>query len=256
MDRLQRLGRILEELQKNNSLQVEDVETLLSISPATVRRDFNYLAQNYQVEKIWGGIALSPNQKIADTMLPLDERKLKYNKEKVAIAKRAAELVNDGEIIFIDGGTTTLEMVPFLKNKKVRIITNSILIAQRIETLDSNPHTEVFVTGGMLYPSSGLLVGPQAVDFIKNFNANWTFLSIGGISEAGPTNSNMLVVETEKAMLNHSERTVILADHSKIGKKDLIKICELEEIDFLITEDGKDIDLKSLEESGMKILKA
>ena len=241
MDRYQRLKRILYELEKNKKLEVEDVMTMLSVSPATVRRDFNYLVDNYTINKTWGGIALSPaNDNIVDTMIPLQERKGINREAKKAIAERAAALIKDGDTVFIDGGTTTLEMVPHLADKKIKIITNSILIAQQLDSTNTKVILEVILTGGILYPQSGLLVGPHSVDFIRSFNANWAFLSAGGISESEATNSNILVVETEKAMINQSEKVVILADSNKIGKKDLVRICDLDEVDFLITERNED----------------
>lgn len=236
MDRHRRLQEILRELNKNQKLEVDEVVELLSISPATVRRDFNYLVEHYNVDKTWGGITLLNSNDIVDSMVPVQQRRAKNIDSKKAIAKKAASLTQDGDIIFIDGGSTTLEMVPHLVNKKLKIITNSILIAQRIDMLNPKFASDVFLTGGLLYPDSGLVVGPHAVDYIQKFNANWTFLSIGGITEIGPTNSNVLVVETEKAMIGKSERTIILADSSKIGKNDLVKICDLNEIDYLISE--------------------
>jgi DeoR/GlpR family transcriptional regulator of sugar metabolism len=242
MDRHQRLQTILHELEKSKMLEVDEVGVMLDISPATVRRDFNYLAKHYGVDKTWGGISLSTTKKNFDTMVPLQQRRTENIKAKKAIAEKAASLVKDGEIIFIDGGTTTLEMIPHLAERKIKIITNSILIAQRVDLLSSNFVSEVFLTGGLLYPASGLVVGPQALECIQDFNADWTFLSVGGIAGAGATNSNVLVVETEKAMIRQSEKTAILADSSKFGKKDLVKICDLGEVDFLITESGTESD--------------
>lgn len=240
MDRHQRLKVILENLEQKKTLEVADVGQLLNISPATVRRDFNYLAEHYDVDKTWGGISVS-SKMIGDTMIPVQQRRTTNIIAKKAIAKKAASLVKSGEIIFIDGGTTTLEMIPYLTDRNIKIITNSILITQQVDILNSNFVWEVFLMGGLLYPNSGLVVGPQALDSIQGFNADWTFLSVGGITADGATNSNVLVVETEKAMIKQSAKTVILADSSKFGKKDLVKICDLEDVDFLITEVAAEI---------------
>lgn len=245
----------MEELDRSKTLEVDEVGEMLSISPATVRRDFNYLSEHYEVDKTWGGITLRDSRNGSDTRVPVQQRRTKNIAAKKAIAEKAASLVNDGDIIFIDGGTTTLEMVPHLITKRLKIITNSILIAQLVDTLSDKFASEVFVTGGLLYPELGLVVGPQALKCIREFNANWTFLSTGGITGNEVTNNNVLVVETEKAMIHQSEKTVILADSSKFGNKDLVKICDLEEVDFLISEANvKDDYFSSLKKSKIHLI--
>ena len=255
MNRHKRLQTILQELEKRSTLEVMEVGEMLSISPATVRRDFNFLVDHYEVEKTWGGISRSSDFTNASTSLSWEQRRSKNYEAKKTIAKKAASLVKDGEIVFIDGGTTTVEMLPFLAHKRLRIITNSILIAEQVDTLKTSFISEVFLTGGLLYPKLGLVVGPQAVDCISGFNADWTFLSVGGISEMGATNSNVLVVQTERAMIEQSGKTAILADSSKFGKKDLVKLCDFEEVDYLITEDTKNMQhLHPLQDKKIEIL--
>ncbi len=255
MDRHQRLHKLLDELNRNKILEVDEVCKMMSISPATVRRDFNYLSKYYEVDKTWGGITLRNTNKLDEARVSVQQRKTKNIAAKKAIAEKAASLIGEGDIIFIDGGTTTLEMVPHLIHKKLKIITNSILIAQQVDMLNDKFTSDVFVTGGLLYPDLSLVVGPQALEFIKGFNANWTFLSTGGITEEGATNHNVLVVETEKAMIDQSEKTVILADSSKFGKKDLVNICGLDEVDYLISEANEKNDYCSyLKAKGIQII--
>ena len=239
MNRHKRLQTILQELEKRNSLEVMQVVEMFSISPATVRRDFNFLVDNYEVEKTWGGISSAPDSSNMSTSLSWQQRRSKNYEAKKMIAKKAASLVKDGEIVFIDGGTTTVEMLPFLAHKRLRIITNSILIAEQVDTLKTSFISEVFLTGGLLYPKLGLVVGPQAVDCISGFNADWAFLSAAGVTEQGATNTNVLVVQTERAMIEQSRITAVLADSSKFGKKDLVKLCDFKEVDYLITEDTR-----------------
>ena len=136
-------------------------------------------------------------------------------------------------------------MIPFLKNKKIRIITNSLLIAQRIDQISEGFDFELFVTGGFVYPRSGMLVGAQVSNSIKDFYSNWFIMSAGGISNDGFFNSNSLVVDTEKEMIKRSEKFVVLADHTKIGKRDSVKLCDLQTPDMVITDPGfLDLDPK------------
>lgn len=233
----QRHRNIIDYLDEKGELVVEDACRLFEASPATIRRDFNELVEFGFAEKTWGGIIKKATNGTSDTMLPLSYRQEQFIKEKIRIAEAAASFVKDGDVIIIDGGTTTFHMAPFIADKKIRVITNSIIIAYQIDKdKKSKQGAEVFITGGMLYPESGLLIGPQTNLSIKNYNAKYAFLSAGALDENGPTNSNQLVVETEQAIIQQSEKVVLLADHSKFGKRDMCRVCEWEEIDFLVTD--------------------
>lgn len=240
MKKQKRIEQILELLNKNGELTVEEACKKLSVSPATIRRDFSLLSEKKAVTKSWGGIILLSGYPVLDSMTPLSQRKTEFLLEKKVIAEKAASFVKNGDIIMIDGGTTTLEMIPFLAHLRLKIITNSILIAQHIDNLSKKHDLEVFLTGGMLYPSSGLLVSTQASESLEKYHAKWLFLSTGGVSKKGISNSNILVVETERSMIKQSENVVILADHSKIGKNDLVKLCDLKDIDILITNETQE----------------
>lgn len=237
MKKQKRIDQILELLSKNGELTVVEACNKLSASPATIRRDFNLLSEKKAVTKSWGGIIPRSEHTVLDSMTPLSHRKTEFLPEKKVIAQKAASFVKDGDIVMIDGGTTTLEMIPFLAHLRLKIITNSILIAQHIDNLSKKHDLEVFLTGGMLYPGSGLLVSTQASETLEKYHAKWLFLSTGGVSEKGISNSNILVVETERSMVKQSENVVILADCSKIGKNDLVKLCDFKDLDLLITND-------------------
>ena len=145
-------------------------------------------------------------------------------------------------MIIIDGGTTTLAMAPFLANRQVRIITNSILIAHQLfKERDQAKGAEVYLTGGMLFPDSGLLVGPQTEENIRQFNADLGFISVGGIDNGIATNTDQLVVANERAIIQQSRKIIMLADHSKFGVKDMCRICSLPDIDLLITDNDPSV---------------
>jgi DeoR/GlpR family transcriptional regulator of sugar metabolism len=131
-----------------------------------------------------------------------------------------------------------------LANRRVRILTNSLLIAHRIDRLrTATDGAEVFLTGGFLYPGSGLLVGPQAVDNLAQYHARWAFLSCGGLDEEGATNTNQLVVESERAMIRAASRAVVLADSSKWSRRDMVRAFAWSEIHALVIDRVPDIRL-------------
>ncbi|MDX2190126.1 MAG: DeoR/GlpR family DNA-binding transcription regulator [Bacteroidota bacterium] len=233
----QRHRSILEYLDSKGELIVDVACNLFNASPATIRRDFNQLVNDQLAEKTWGGIIKKMESGNAgNSMLPLSYRQEQFVEEKKKIAEKAASLIEDGDVVMIDGGTTTFFMAPFLANRHIRIITNSIIIAYQIDKDKTEKQgAEVFLTGGMLYPESGLLVGPQTNSSIKTYHAKWAFLSAGAVDENGPSNSNQLVVESEQAMIHQSTKTVLLADHSKFDKRNMCSLCNWEDIDQVIT---------------------
>jgi DeoR/GlpR family transcriptional regulator of sugar metabolism len=177
-------------------------------------------------------------------MLPSNLRESLNAGQKERIGRAACALVQDGDVLTIDGGTTTLCMAPHLANRRVRILTNSLLIAHRIDHLrTARDGAEVFLTGGLLYPGSGLLVGPQAVDNLAQSHASWAFLSVGGLDAEGATNTNQLVVESERAMMRMARRTVMLADSSKWGRREMVRMCAWREVAMLLTDAGPPADI-------------
>jgi DeoR/GlpR family transcriptional regulator of sugar metabolism len=246
MERHKRVSQLLTYLGQAEELSVEAACKRFDVSPATIRRDFVYLTEQGLVEKTWGGIrAIATEAGQPDTMKPLNQRSAQNLTEKRAIAEAAAALIEDGDVVMIDGGSTTAEMVPFLAGRRVKVITNSLTLAQRLDDQRTQQGAdsfgvEVFLTGGFLYPASGMLVGPQATENIRRLHAQWVFLSSGGVSEVGVTNSNMLVVDVERAMMAQSQRVVLLTDYAKIGHKDLLKLCDLTDIHILLTNEHPD----------------
>ncbi|MDX2195829.1 MAG: DeoR/GlpR family DNA-binding transcription regulator [Cytophagales bacterium] len=242
MTQVHRHRLILERIHSHGAISVDEACEMYNTSPATIRRDFNQIVSDGKADKTWGGIIKKSDELYTiNGMLPVSYRKEQNITEKILIAQKAASLIQDGDVVMIDGGTTTYYMAPYIAAKKIRIITNSIIIAMQIdiERKQSNG-AEVFLTGGMLYPESGLLIGPQTNISIKNYYAKYTFLSAGAIDADGPSNSNQMVVETEKAMIQNCKNVVLLADHSKFGQKHMCSVCEWSDITFLIsnTYDG------------------
>jgi len=239
MNQKRRLKEINNHLLHHAELTVAQACDIFNASPATIRRDFKLLIGKKEAEKAWGGII--PASVNDDSMSPISYRQALFADEKNRIAEKAASYVKDGDIIIIDGGTTTLFLTKYIAQKKIKVITNSVLIAYQIDK-DRNKSfgAEVFVTGGLMYPNSGLLVGPQSIFNIKQYHANWAFLSVEGIQIEQATNSNQLIVETEKAIIEQSEKVIMLADHSKFGKRSMSRICAVDEIDILITDYNED----------------
>lgn len=166
-------------------------------------------------------------------------------------------LIKLGCVIFVDGGTTTSHLGSCLRGGHLRIITNSLRLAAILEdsfAVKSGP--EVFMTGGFLHLKSGFLLGPKAEASIAQYHADIAFLSAGGVDENGIYNNNELVTELEKVMMKNALKTVVLADCSKIGRRSMCHVCNLGNIDILITNklpENSDI-LSKIRSSGVEVI--
>jgi len=235
MNYRERIRRILAAIESGEELAVDQASRRFKVSPATIRRDFQRLHAEGRVDKTWGGI--KARGRSFNLMPPYPVRESRQTAAKKDIAARAAALVQDGDVVFIDGGTTTSHLPPHLACKRIRVITNSLVIAHTMDRLRKDrPGAEVYLAGGMLFPQSELLVGPQARETLSQYHAQWAFLSAGGIDPRGASNHEERIVDVERTMIGNAERVALLADRSKCGIRSMVHVCTWEEIDAWVTD--------------------
>lgn len=255
MHALERRRRILELLHSENFATVERVQELLGASPATVRRDFADLAEQALVVRGHGGVHRLDNAPVMG-VLPYARRKVDHPEKKDRIARAAAALLRPGDVVIIDGGTTTAPLARHL-SPYVRVITNSLPLASALNepANDKAPIPEVNMTGGYLYPKSEVLLGPQTVIALREYHANWAFLGASGVTEDGVLNSNNLVVDTQREMMERAQKVAILADSSKFGRTAMVRICILDAVDVLVTDirPPKALEM-ALKEAGVEVI--
>lgn len=248
-----RQDQILKAVSEAGVLSVEQAMACCNSSQATVRRDFNELAAEELVERVRGGIRLNPN----DSSPPFAVREIREAEQKKEIATRAVSLLSAGDVLFVDGGTTTLQLADCLPPVPLRIITNSLRLAAAIENhAMARSRWEIFLTGGYLFPGSGLLVGPNAIAGLGHYHASWAFLSAGGVNSQGVFNDNEHVVESERVMIANADKVAVLADSTKLGRHAMCHIASLAEIDVLVTSERPDDPefLASIESDGVQLM--
>ena len=255
MIQFERTQKMLEYLSEREVLTLEESIRLLGASSATIRRDFGQLAKQKLVRRVRGGIAAikpSPGEIAAFTV-----REVQHPVEKRAIAACAASLLQAGDVVIVDAGTTTRLIASCVPKIPLRIITTSIRLAAELDgpNIDRS-RLEVYVVGGTLSPYAGAVLGPTTEAMLAQYHAQWAFLSVGGITPRGISNTNELVVQTQRAMIESAERVVILADHSKIGKQAMCGVCDLDKIDVLITDEWPDNRelLQGIGAAGIKVI--
>ncbi len=231
----ERYEKILNLLSDRNHLTVDNVKESLGISPSTVRRDFRTLVERNLVKRSRGGISQLTSGK-EDGNMPFELRQITHADEKQLLAKQAVSLLQPNDTLFIDGGTTTLQMIRYLPHFPLTVVSNSLPhVSAMIENRSKNPQLEIYTAGGYVYVPWHVNLGPQTRYCLSQYHAKYAFLSGRGIDEIGAYNHNELVVETERTMMANADKVVFIMDHSKIGQRSMSFLCTLNEIDILIT---------------------
>ena len=254
---LERRRYILELLKAESFLTVERVQSLLGSSPATTRRDFAQLAEQMMVVRGHGGIHRIDDAPVMG-VVPYSRRQVTNPEGKERIAQRAAALLSPNDVVIIDGGTTTAPIARYI-SPLVRIITNSLPLASALnEPLsEKNPIPEVNVTGGYLYPKGEVLLGPQTVQSLKQYHANWALLGCHGITTDSIMNSNGMIVDTQQEMMARADRVAILADSSKFLKPAMVNMCALADVDVIVTDTRPPKPIEAaLKEAGVELIVA
>lgn len=237
----ERREKILELVAEKNFADVDMLAESVDVSPATIRRDLLELESSGHVERVHGGVVFRHHPGI-NQILPLSQREVKFLEEKEAIGRRAASLVNDGETIILDGGTTTYQVARNLRDKHLQIITNSLSIAN---VFTDSVNVELLLLGGILYPKRGVFLGPFAEEAIKKIYAHKCFIGTGGIVKEGITNTDVLTAELERDIIKNSREVIVVADHGKWNTRSTCFIEELSRINKIVTDrKPADSDLK------------
>ena len=135
---------------------------------------------------------------------------------------RRSKLVEDGDTLLLDGGSTTYEVARLLVGRPLQIVTNSLPVANLFA---SNANNDLVLVGGYVYPRTGVALGPYANEMLERLNVRRTILSVAGINERGFFNSNLLLVETERAMMRAADEVIVVADSTKFGHQSLAHLC-------------------------------
>lgn len=234
MIQLERHERILAYLTTHRFLGVEQAHTLLEASPATVRRDFNDLAEQGLAQRTRGG--LRRLDQVEDGALPYAFRAGRYSSEKSRIARHAMGFLQPGDVAFVDGGTTTHHIAAFLPDFPLTIITNSLRLAATLGERSSQAgNVRVLLSGGALHPEAGLLVGPQTTRTLSEYHADWALISPSGVDSQGIYNTNEDAAASERVMIQNARQTAVLADPGKFGKTSLCRITGLSAVDRVVT---------------------
>jgi DeoR family glycerol-3-phosphate regulon repressor len=243
---------IMEAVARAGTCSVSQLALDLAVSDETVRRDIKVLADEGRVVKVHGGVALPDILRESAF-----ELRLRENAEgKKAIARLAAREVANGDAIMLDTGSTTAYVAYALRDHRdLTVVTNSIDIARALATRNGN---RVFMAGGELRADDGAALGPSASAFIEQFRVKTAILSIGALDpEDGAMNFDLAEAAFSRVVISRAQRTILVADGSKFGRRAVVKVVPYGAINLLISDQAPPAPFdRQLAEAGVQVLVA
>lgn len=249
----ERQKRIEDYLQKVEFASLDELSEQLDASVSTVRRDLTLLETKGSVQRTHGGARLVEPRSDEFAFSARDTHELA---EKEAIGKACAALIKPHQSLILDAGTTTYHVARHLDmaNKPVQIVTNSLPIANLFAAAQ---RVEVLVSGGVIYPRLGVLVGPLAVETFSKIHADLAIMSAGGITLEGLTNSHGLLIDIQRAMMQAARRVIMCLDHTKFGRQSVSALCDLEPVHTVVTDASASKELvEALRNRGKEVIVA
>lgn len=247
----ERRAKIEAYLQSAEFASLEELAQHVGVSVSTVRRDVDELVTSKVIRRTHGGArTLQPK---TDEFV-FNVRDTHQVGEKEAIGAACAALIQPGQNVIIDSGTTCFHVAKHLGEKVAQIITNSLPIANQFS--GSNRH-EVHLTGGVIYPRLGTLVGPHAVESFSRMHADVAILSGSGIAEDGIYNSHALIVDIQRAMMAGAAKVIFCFDRTKFDRRSTFFLCDFAKVNCVVTDAGAPAALvEKLRAKGIQVVLA
>jgi DeoR family transcriptional regulator of aga operon len=260
VDRVARWNSLLELLAAEGGLSIDDAAERLRVSGATIRRDLDGLAQQQLLTRTRGGAL--PSDVTYD--LPLRDKTARHAAEKQQIATAAAGLVSPGDVVGLNGGTTTTEVARALSRRSdlqssdgtgITLVTNALNIAHELAV---RPNIKIVVTGGVARPQSYELIGPLATRLLGELKLDIAILGVDALDAAtGASAHHEGEASINSLMASRARRLVVVADGSKLGRTAFALIAPTDQVDVVVTDaSAEDDDVKAIEALGVRVIRA
>ncbi len=227
-----RLRRMEQYILEKENVSMEELCTEFDMSMNTVRMDVAALVKKGSVKKVYGGVCSNRQ----NSLVPFEERKMKNSEKKKAVCRSAAELVEDGDIIYIDSGTTTMYLTDYLDNQKnITVLTNNLNVIMRAVPYEN---IQVICLPGILERKTNSFVSAETGKILARYNIKKAFFAATGITENGDiTNSSSLEYEIKREAMQNSEHKYLLLDSSKYGKSALLTYAHIGDMEMVIADE-------------------
>jgi len=236
-----RLRRMEQYILENEHVSMEELCTEFDVSMNTVRLDVAALVKKGSVKKVYGGVCSNRE----NSLVPFEERKMKNSEMKKAVCRAVAALVEDGDIIYVDSGTTTMYLTDYLdKHKNVTILTNNLNVIMRAVPYEN---LQVICLPGILERKTNSFVSAETGKILERYNIKKAIFAATGVSENGDvTNSSSLEYEIKREAMRNSDKKYLLLDSSKYRKSALLTYAHLSDMDRVIVDENMNPGLEEL----------
>ncbi len=227
----ERQNVILDRIREKGKIMVNDLSEELDVTEVTIRRDLTYLQKNGLIKKTYGG-AVMASPEVKESVRYRQTRNLKAKKK---IGRLAAKLINNGDNIYLEAGSTCYEIIPYLADKKdLTVIVNSLYLMKRLHEMTKH---KIIVIGGIYRPERMDMVGPGAEIAISQYSGYKAFTGADDIAiEAGISGADVVTVGFTKLVLKRSSQIIFVGDKSKFDNPALYKIADIDTIDYIVTD--------------------
>lgn len=242
---------ILQELKKTGTVNIQELSDLMQVSGVTIRKDLKILEDKNLLFRTHGGGSINNPYAIER---PINEKEFINAEEKQSIAKAALSLIKQNDSIMIGSGTTVFELARALHpTKQVTVITPAVKVTLE---LSNRPNVEVLQLGGLIRQNSSSVAGSYAEYILENISCGILFIGVDGIDfDFGLSISNLTEAGLNQKMISTAQSVAILADHTKFGKRGIGKICDLDQVQYIVTDSRVSPEtVKSLEDRGIKVI--
>lgn len=247
----ERQQQILEVARAHGRVEVKDLAEQLEVTPETVRRDLSVLERHGLVRRVHGGAI--PVERLGFEP-GIADREHVLAGEKERIAKRALDELPDGGSVLLDAGTTTVRLAELLpQDRELTVLTHALPVAMVLAT---RPGITLHLIGGAVRGRTLAAVGPWALRVLADIHADVAFVGTNGITvDHGLTTPDLAEAAVKQAVIAASQRVVVLADHTKLGRVDLARVAPLAAVDTLVTDSGVDATVAAeVEEAGVRVV--